>query len=81
MPGWSAKKTDIRYIPIFDLNESLDTFSPNLIVDMDGSLTDNPMATADITWDLPASPPENDDEAMALIRQVETRVRKLLASL
>jgi len=75
------KKTDIRYIPVFGLNETLNVFSPNLIVDMDGSLTGNPMATADITWDLPSAPPVNDDEAQALIRQVETRVRKLLATL
>ncbi|VFQ42877.1 flavodoxin family protein [Desulfoluna butyratoxydans] len=75
------RKTDIRYIPVFALQETLDTFSPSLIVDMDGSLNNNPTITADITWDLPSAPPENDDEAMALIRQVETRVRKLLPTL
>ncbi|WP_300667379.1 flavodoxin family protein [Desulfoluna sp.] len=75
------KKTDIRYIPVCELHESLDTFSPNLVVDMDGSLQNNPKITADITWDLPLAPPNNEDEAQSLIRQVEYRVKKLMASL
>lgn len=75
------RKTDLRYIPVISLNESLDTFSPNLIVDMDGSLQDNSDITADITWDLPSSAPNNDDEAKTLIRNVENRVKRLLATL
>jgi multimeric flavodoxin WrbA/protein-tyrosine-phosphatase len=75
------RKTDLRYIPVNDLNESLDTFSPDLIVDMDGSLHENPNVTADIEWDLPSAPPNNDDEAQALIRHVESRVKKLLGAL
>lgn len=75
------KRTDLRYIPVLPLHETLDSFSPNLVVDIDGSLNSNPKVTADITWDLPTLPPNNDDEAMALIRQVETRVKQLLGTL
>ena len=75
------RKTDLRYIPVHTLNERLETFSPNLIVDMDGSLSDHATVHADITWNLPALPPENDDETKALARQVEARVKKLIASL
>lgn len=75
------RKSDLRYIPVIDIHESLDTFSPDLIVDMDGSLDDTPDVTADIRWDLPSAPPNNDDEAKALIRHIESRVKKLLAAL
>lgn len=75
------KKTDIRYLPVLALNERLEIFKPDLIVDMDGSLHGSQEITAHITWNFPVAPPETDHEAQALIRQVESQVKKLMASL
>ena len=75
------KKTDIRYAPVLSLKETLETTSPDIIVDMDGCLSKTPEVKPHITWDLPPTPPESDEEAISLMRAVESRVKKLLGTL
>ena len=75
------RKADLRHIPVLALDERMEIFRPDYIVDMDGSLAGHETVSANVTWDLPPSPPKNGDEANGVIRNIETRVRQLLTTL
>ena len=80
--AWMEKKrVDIRYEPVPSVSEAMAVFPSDLIVDMDGSLKEDPLVKAHITWELPREVPENEDGALALLRTIEGKVKKLMASL